>query len=75
MNLIGLLEFHTALSEILLKACANQLLYNVGLIELFSACPKQNTSLLAKYTLFDLVGQRPRSLIINFKQVINSFLV
>ena len=80
-NLIGLLEFHLTLSEILLTACADQLIYN--LIKLYSTCGKQNTavnesdscSLLAKQTLSNLVGQRPSSLIINFKQVIKSFLV
>ena len=47
MNLIVLLEFHIALSEILLKARANQLLYNLILIKLCSACAKQNTSVNA----------------------------
>ena len=41
-NLIVLLEFHIALSEILLKACADQLLYNLSLIKSYSACAKQN---------------------------------
>ena len=31
--------------------------------------------LLAKYTLSDLVGQRPSLLIINFEQVIKAFLI
>ena len=83
-NLIGLLEFHIKLSEILLTACAGQLLYTLSLIKLYSACAKQNAavktasdacSLLAKYTLSALSRQRPSSLIINFKQVIKSFLV
>ena len=60
-------EFHIALSEILLTACADQLLYNLSLIKLCSTCAKQNTSvnasdaysLLAKYTLFDRAGQSP----------------
>ena len=47
-------------------------------------CAKQNAAiktatdtclLLAKQTLSDLVRQRPSSLIINFEQVIKSFLV
>ena len=42
-SLIGLLEFHIALSEILLTSSTDQLLYNLSLIELFSACRKQNT--------------------------------
>ena len=63
--LIGLLEFHIAHPEILLTACANQ-----------SLCAKQNAavktasgacSFSAKWTLSDLVGQRPSSLIINFE--------
>ena len=82
-NLIGLLEFHIALSEILLTACSNQLIYNLNLIKLCSACAKQIAavnasdacSLLAKEALFDLVGQHPTLLIINFEQVINYFLV
>ena len=40
-KLIGLLEFHIALSEILLIACADQLLYNLSLIKLCSAYAKQ----------------------------------
>ena len=58
--MIGLFEFH-----ILLTACADQLWYNLSLTKLCSACAKQNAavkttsdacSLIAKYTLFDLVG-------------------
>ena len=42
-DLIGLLEFHIALSEILLQHCPDQLLYNnVSLIKLCWACAKQN---------------------------------
>ena len=41
-NLIGLLECHIKLSEILLTACADELLYNLSLIKLYSACAKQN---------------------------------
>ena len=40
-NLIGLLEFHIALSEILLTACTDQLIYNLSLIKLCSTCAKQ----------------------------------
>ena len=43
-NLIDLLEFLLALSEILLTACADQLLYNLSLIKLCSACAKQNAT-------------------------------
>ena len=80
----GFSEFHIAHSVILLTACAYQLLHNLSLIKLCSACVKQNTatktaidacSLFAKYTFFDLVRQRPSSLIINFDQVIKPFLV
>ena len=63
-NLIGLLEFHIAHSEILLTACADQLLYNLSLIKLCSACAIKNTSdaysLLAKYTLSDPIGEPRR---------------
>ena len=80
--MIGFFEFHTAHSEVLLTACADQLLYNLSLIKSCSACVKQNTtvktagdacSLLAKYTLSDLVGQHPSLLIINFAQFISLF--
>ena len=43
-NLIGFFELHIAHSEILLTACADQLLYNLSLIKLYSACLKQNTA-------------------------------
>ena len=43
-GLIGFFEFHIALSEILLTAFADQLLYNLSLIKLYSACVKQNTA-------------------------------
>ena len=36
------LEFHIKLSKILLTACADELLYNVRLINLCSTCDKQN---------------------------------
>ena len=55
-KLIGLLEFHIVLSEILVTADADQWLRNLGLIKLYLACAKQNaavnksdvSSLLAK---------------------------
>ena len=43
-NLIGLLEFHIALSEMLLTATADQLLYNSSFIKLCLACAKQNAA-------------------------------
>ena len=54
-----------------------------SLIKLCLVCVKQKAavnasnacSLLAKETVSDLVGQLPSSLIINFDQVIISFLV
>ena len=63
--LIGLLEFHIAHPEILLTACANHLLrakQNAAVETGSGAC-----SLLAKWTLSALVGQRPSSLTINFE--------
>ena len=47
-SLIGLVEFHLALSEILLTAGAHQLLYNLSLIKLCLACAKQNTAVNAR---------------------------
>ena len=41
-NLIGLPDFYITHAEILLTACANQLLYNLSLIKLFLVCAKQN---------------------------------
>ena len=74
MNLIDLLVFHIKLSP-------DQLLYKLSLIN--SACAKQNAAanasdncpLLAKQRLSDIFGQRKSSLVINFEQVIKSFLV
>ena len=43
-NLIGLVEFHIALYKILLTACTDQLLYNLSLIKLYSACTKQKAT-------------------------------
>ena len=82
-DLISLLEFHIALSEIMLTACTDHLRYNLSLIKSCSVCPKQQMnaavndvcSLVAKWTWSDLVAQRASSLIINFEQVIKSFLV
>ena len=45
-NLIGLLEFQIALSEIL-TACSDQLSYNLSLIKLCSTCAKQNAAVNA----------------------------
>ena len=59
--MVGLLEFHIAHSEILLTACADQLLYSLSLIKLCSASAIKNTrggcSLLAKETLSNLIGE------------------
>ena len=75
-------EFHIALSEIVLTACADQLICNLGLTKFYirhmkTKCSNANSAylLFAKWSLFDLVGQRPSSLIINFEPVIKSFLV
>ena len=82
--MIGLQEFPIALSKIMLTACADPLLYNLNLIKLYQTFAKPNAavktasescSLSVKQTLFDLVEQRPSSLIINFEQVIKYFLV
>ena len=43
--MIGLLEFHIAHSELLLPACADQLLFNLSLINYISAYAKQNPTL------------------------------
>ena len=43
-NLIGLVEFHIALYKLLLTACVDQLLYNLNLIKLYSACTKQKAT-------------------------------
>ena len=51
-NLIGLFEFHITYSKVFLTAFADQLLYNLSLIELCSAYAIKKTSdaclLLAK---------------------------
>ena len=44
-SLIDLLEFDIALSEILLTACTDQLLYNLNLVKLCLACAKQNAAI------------------------------
>ena len=46
-NVIGLLEFDIALSKILLRACADQLLYNLSLSKLCSASATQNVAINA----------------------------
>ena len=43
-NLIGLLEFNITPSEMLLTACADQILYNLNLTKLCSVCAKQNVA-------------------------------
>ena len=78
--MIGFFEFHIGHSDILLTACADQLLYNLSLIKSCLACVKQNTAVktaIDACSLFassDLVRQRPSSLIINLDQVIKPFL-
>ena len=42
--MIGLLEFHATLSEILLTACADQLLNNWNLIKFCLTCAEQNAA-------------------------------
>ena len=42
--MIGLLEFGTALSEVFLTACTDQLLYNLNLIKLCLAYTKQKAA-------------------------------
>ena len=54
-----------------LTACAYQLIYNLSLIKLSSACAKQTAGVNAS----DLVKQRASSLILNFEEVLKSFLV
>ena len=70
------------LHSTLLRACADQLSYNLSLIKLCSAFVKQNTavktaidafSLLTKETFSDIVGEHPSWLIINFEQVVFSY--
>ena len=68
----------------MLTACADQLLYNLNLIKLSQTFAKPNAAVKTasascsssvKQTLFDLVEQRPSSLVINFEQVIKYLLV
>ena len=40
----GLLEFHIAISEMLLTGFADQILYILSLIKLWSTCAKQNAA-------------------------------
>ena len=47
--MIGLLEVHIVLSEILLTAGVDQLLCNLSLIRLYSACVKQNAAVNASH--------------------------
>ena len=53
--MIGLLEFHIAHSEILLTACADQLLYSWSLINLYSACAKQNAAVKTASDAYSLL--------------------
>ena len=53
--LIALRELHIALSEILLTACADQLLYNLSLINLCSACAKQSKRYLFIVSKIDII--------------------
>ena len=46
-NLIGWLQFHIALSKILLTVCADQLIYNLTSTKLCSVCAKQNAAVNA----------------------------
>ena len=74
--MIDFFEFHIAHSEMLLTACSDQLLYNLSLIKLCSACVKQNTAVKTAIDVCSLlVGQRPSSLMIDFEQVIKPLLV
>ena len=60
----------------LLTARSDQLLYNLSLIKLCSACVKQNTAVKTAIDVFSLlVGQRPSSSMIDFEQVIKPLLV
>ena len=56
--MIGLLEFHVALPEILLTTCVDQLLVNLNLIKLLSACAKQNTAVKSANDTCSLSGKR-----------------
>ena len=62
----------------MLTAWADLLLYSLSLIKLRSACAIKNardvSSLLAKLTLSDLIGEPTCKLIIYFEQVIKAFL-
>ena len=74
--MIDFFEFHISHSEKLLTACSDQLLYNLSLIKLCSACVKQNTAVKTAIDVCSLlVGQRPSSLMIDFEQVIKPLLV
>ena len=42
--MLGLVEFDTVLSQILLTAYAEKLLYNLNLIKLCSVCAKDNAA-------------------------------
>ena len=55
--MIGFFEFHIALSEIQLTASTDQLLYNLSLIKLFSACVKQNTTVKTSSDAYSVVAK------------------
>ena len=42
--MIGLIEFDIALSKMLLTACVDQILCNLNLVKLYSACTEQNAA-------------------------------
>ena len=54
-KLTDLLEFHKSLSEMLLTACADQLLHNLSLIKLYLACAKQNKWWLFIVSKIDII--------------------
>ena len=54
-KLTDLLEFHKSLSEMLLTACADQLLHNLSLIKLYLACAKQNKWCLFIVSKIDII--------------------
>ena len=54
-NLISLLEFYIVYSEVLLAACADQLLNNLRLIKLCLAYAKQNAAVMTVGDAFPLL--------------------
>ena len=53
--MIGLLEFHIAMSKILLTGCSDQLLYNLSSIKLCSASAKQNAAVNSASNAYSLL--------------------